>query len=69
MELPIFFTFFTLFFLGIAPLFQYLEDIVFWTDDSFTDYNYIKTNLILISALIQNYEFIVRIFKHKCLVD
>ena len=43
---------FCLFFLGIAPLFQYLNDITLWGGKPFTDNDYIKTNLLILMSLI-----------------
>lgn len=50
---------FVLFFLGIAPLFQYLEGITLWGGSPFSSIDYAKTNLLLCSALIL-YELIYR---------
>ena len=43
---------FTLLFLGLAPLVQYITKIVFWGAEPFTDNDYLKTNLLIILALI-----------------
>ena len=56
---------FSLFFLGIAPLYQYLEGVVFWGAQPFNADNYLQTNLTLILALLV-YEFTYkRVFKGK----
>lgn len=62
----IFFSF-CLFFLGIAPLIQYFEDIVFWDGAFFTEQDYLKTNMLIILALIIYsivYRFSLKL-KHK----
>lgn len=43
---------FNLFFLGIAPLFQYLEHITIWGGDPFTNIDYIETNCLIITSLL-----------------
>lgn len=43
---------FCLFFLGIAPLFQYLSSTVLWGGEAFRDIDFIETNLLIIMALV-----------------
>lgn len=56
---------FCLFFLGVAPMFQYLENITLWGGRPFTDADYIKTNLLILLALCF-YKFIyAKTFQNK----
>lgn len=56
---------FSLFFLGIAPLFQYLEHVTIWGGIPFSDMDYIETNFLIIISLFL-YQFIYeRIFKSR----
>lgn len=41
---------FNLFFLGIAPLFQYLEHVTIWGGIPFSDKDYIETNFLIIAS-------------------
>lgn len=43
---------FCLFFLGIAPLFQYLSGTVLWGGEPFRDIDFIETNMLIIMALV-----------------
>lgn len=43
---------FTLLFLGLAPLMQYVARLVFWGADSFSEADYIKTNVLIVLALL-----------------
>lgn len=43
---------FCLFFLGIAPLFQYLSGAVLWGGEPFRDIDFIETNMLIIMALV-----------------
>ena len=56
---------FCLFFLGIAPLFQYLSDITLWGGEPFNDSDYIKTNILILMALVIYKYIYANTFRHK----
>lgn len=56
---------FCFFFLGVAPLFQYLNNIILWGGSSFNEVDYIKTNFLILLALLVYRIIYVDIFKKK----
>lgn len=56
---------FTLFFLGIAPLIQYVEGVTLWGGRPFSDADYVKTNLLVIIALVIYKHIYTRVLKYK----
>lgn len=56
---------FCLFFLGIAPLFQYLEGVTLWGGQPFTETDYVKTNLLILMALISYKYIYAKTLTHK----
>lgn len=56
-----FFYIFCFFFLGVAPILQYSNNIVLWKDDVIFENDYIKMNIILI-FIILTYQFFYFIF-------
>ena len=56
---------FSLIFLGIAPLFQYLEKVTLWGGPKFDALDYLTTNVLLIIALITYKIIYTNVFKKK----
>jgi len=56
---------FSLFFLGIAPLYQYVENVTLWGGEPLSDNVYLKTNIIIIGSLFLYKFFYYRTFNSR----